>query len=71
MNQKACVHLEIIKDDKSYTLVVPFGSTYQDTYDACIEIANKVVELSKEAQELAEKQKAEAEANQAEEPQGV
>lgn len=64
MNQKACVHLEIIKDDKSYTLVVPFGSTYQDTYDACIALANNVVELSKEAQERADKEKVE-------EPQGV
>ena len=68
MNQKSCVQLEIIKNDKTFILTVPFGANYQDCYDAAVEIANNIVELSKQAQEAAEKQKAES---QAEEPQGV
>ncbi len=71
MNQKACVQLEIVKNEKSYILSVPFGSSYQESYDAAIEIANNIVQLSKEAQEAQDKAKAEAEANQVEEPQGV
>ncbi len=71
MNQKACINLEVIKNEKLYVLSVPFGSSYQDSYDAAIEIANNIIELSKQAQEQQDKAKAEAEANQVEEPQGV
>lgn len=71
MNQKTYVQLEIIKNDKSYIFSVPFGSSYQDCYDAAIEISNNIVQISKEAQEQAEKAKAEAEANGVEQPQGV
>ncbi len=71
MNQKSYVHLEVIKNEKPYILCVPFGSSYQDSYDAAVEIANNIIELSKQAQEAQDKSKAEAEVNGVEEPQGV
>ena len=61
MNQRTYVQLEIVKNEKSYILSVPFGANYQDCYDAAIEIANNIVQLSKEAQEAADKAKAEQE----------
>lgn len=62
MNQRTYVNLEIVKNDKSYILSVPFGANYQDCYDAAIEIANNIVEISKQAQEQSEKQKDEPQA---------
>ena len=68
MNQQAYVRMEITKNDKIYSLSVPWGSTYQECYDALVEISNELVELSKKHKEEADKAKAQA---AVEEPQGV
>lgn len=71
MNQKACVQLEIVKNEKTYIFSVPLGSSYQDSHDALVEIAQGIRELSQQAQDQLDKAKAESEVNGVEEPQGV
>lgn len=69
MNQRAYIHLEIVKadasgNDRTYVLEMPFGSTYQECYDVSVEFTNQIVELSKQADEQrkkAEEEKAAAE----------
>lgn len=51
MNQKAYVHLEVIKEDRVYTLEMPFGAQYQECYDVAVEFANKIIEISNQAEE--------------------
>lgn len=51
MNQKAYIHLEVAKEDRVYTYEMPFGAQYQECYDVAVEFANKIVELSNQAEE--------------------
>lgn len=76
MNQKAFIHIEVSRESRNYNFEMPWGASYQECYDVAIEIANKIVEISKEAQEREEKLKAEqaspeAQVEAVEEPQGV
>lgn len=49
MNQKAYVHLEVIREDRVYVLEMPWGAQYQECYDVAIEMANQIVEIAKVA----------------------
>lgn len=64
------IHMEVTRkdaqgNDQVFSFSVPFGSAYQDCYDAAIEISNQIVEISKKAQDRQEQ------AESVEEPQGV
>lgn len=59
MNQKAYIHLEVIKEDRVYTLEMPFGAQYQECYDVAVEFANKIIEISNQAEEQRKKLEAE------------
>lgn len=48
--------IQIQKENRPYTLLLPFNAPYQEAYDVCLELAQRILELQKEAEELKLKQ---------------
>jgi len=59
MDQRAYINLEVKKNDRTYYFQMPFGSTYQECYDVAIEMANEIIQISRKANEAADKLKSE------------
>jgi len=56
-DQKGMIHLEIKKEDRVYTFVMPMGSPIGECYDAAHEVLNSIVEMGKVASEQAKREK--------------
>ena len=55
MNLKSCIAIEITKNDRLYTFVMPVGSPFGEAYDVSYEILNKIAELAKNGAESAKR----------------
>ena len=47
--------IEVTKTSSVYQFIIPVGSPLGEAYDACFEVLNSLVEMSKEAEAAAEK----------------
>jgi hypothetical protein len=59
MELKSVVVIETKKNDRIFQFSMPVGAPFGECYDACFEVLNKVVELSKEAAEAAKPKESE------------
>lgn len=58
---KSEVVVEVKKEENTYRFMMPVMSSYKDAYDAAVDCANTIVEMSKKAQEAAEARQKESE----------
>lgn len=49
MDLISVVNIIVEKNDKKFTFSMPIGANWGETYDACFECLQKIVELSKQA----------------------
>lgn len=54
MDLRAYIEMETVKNDRRYTLSVPWGAPYAECHEAALECADKLLELSKEEAARAE-----------------
>jgi len=50
-DQKGMIHIEIKKEERVYTFVMPMGSPIGECYDAAHEVLNTILEMGKQATE--------------------
>jgi hypothetical protein len=53
MNVKTSISIEITKDERVYSFVMPAGAPFGQAYDAAFEILQQIVEFSKKAADSA------------------
>ena len=54
MNQRIMVQLELIKNERTYTYAIPYGSALEDAHDVALQMANAIkiaIEDRKKAEE--------------------
>jgi hypothetical protein len=56
MNLKSCVAIEITKNDRLYTFVMPVGSPFGEAYDVAYEVLNKIAELARDGAQGAKRE---------------
>lgn len=48
-DQKGMIHLEIKKEERVYTFIMPMGSPIGECYDAAHEALNTIMDMGKQA----------------------
>lgn len=69
MDLHGLISMSIVKNNRSFILVVPMGTPYQDAHDATLELAQNIIDLQKEQEKAA--QEAQANATQVDQPIAV
>lgn len=59
MDQKMMIHLEVVKNERTYRMELPVGGSYGEAYDAATEMLAAIVDMSKQAVEQAKQKKVE------------
>lgn len=59
MNVRSELRLEIVRDNLSYTLLLPGNSSHDVAHQVCNEFAATILEMKKQAEALRDAQKAE------------
>jgi hypothetical protein len=60
MDQRGIIALEVKKDDRTYSFLMPIGSPFGEAYDVAFEFLSEILKMSQKAVEQAEQKKAEA-----------
>ena len=59
MDQRAMISMEIVKNERTYTFLMPIGSPYGEAYDAAFEFLGSILKQSQDAVSKAEQVKEE------------
>ena len=53
MEAKNFIHFEVVKENRCYTFQLPVGGSFGEAYDACFQVLEQIMEMSKKAVDAA------------------